>query len=90
LFFREDSSLLTVFEQEIREETENRLTQRRKGAKVKTDGIAAKRRKKRKKEDETKIARWFRALRGTEPPSRYWPANLTKRPSQREALSGLV
>jgi hypothetical protein len=40
------------------------LTQRRKGAKVKTDGIAAKRRKKRKKENESKITGGISALWG--------------------------
>jgi hypothetical protein len=44
--------VLTVFKQEIREEPENKLTQRRKGAKVKTRfRMAAKRCKNAKKKN---------------------------------------
>jgi hypothetical protein len=47
----------------IREEPENKLTQRRKGAKVKTEiEIAAKRRKKRKKK---KVQRLYKAAQAS-------------------------
>src|SRR5260370_18713072 len=59
-------------------------TQRRKG---KTEGIAAKNAKKKTKGKLPVVPR-FMARR--EPPSRCWPANLTKRPSQRDTLSRLV
>ena len=54
--------------------------------KANADGIAAKNAKK-----ETKKYRWYRRFMvGKEPPSRYWTTNLTKQPSQREALSCFV